>query len=157
MDALTEGPEPYVPVVIQEHIFRHDLKRKCSKPGLRVSEILQEHDLPPDQVHALVMIDDRPVEQTYWHLVKPKAGHVVTIRVIPQGSGAQGKDVLRIVGMVGVMALAIATAVFLPPLLPAFLGGAASTIGALAGIGVTIGGSLRITTLVSSPPRLEVQ
>jgi hypothetical protein len=104
-----------------------------------------------------VWIDGKPILSAEWEKTYPLPGSLVTMRIIPQGGGSGGKDVLRIVAMVGVLALAIGVSAFLPLFLPAFLAPLGTTIGTLGGIGVGIGGGLRINALISSPPQLEAR
>lgn len=66
--------------------------------GLSVAEIMRETGINPDRVQARVFLDDRFIERAYWERVRPKPGHVVTVRVIPSGGGGGGggKDTLGV-------------------------------------------------------------
>lgn len=111
------------------------------QPGMTLAAMLHDCGLDPDVVPARVCIDDRVIESAFWEQVKPQAGQLVTVRVIPQGGGGQSKDILRIVALVGILALSIVA----PPLLG--LTGALA-FGATAVIG--IGGSLGICELLTN-------
>ena len=150
-------------VIAKPHPFRSDKIVKTIPYGQRVSEIIDDMDLESTALQARVFLDEQLIEKAYWHRVKPKAGHRLTIRVIPQGgsgAGAPGmKDLYRMVAMIGVLALAVAA----PFIAPAILGSlgpigvalgsfvAPGTVGgALLTLGVTFGGSLGILSLM--PP-----
>jgi hypothetical protein len=154
MAELLDYTGPMARLVVQPHPFSTQREECVLYPGTTIQSM---HDqLGYCGSHALVWIDGKPILSAEWEQVYPLPGSLVTMRIIPQGSGNTGKDVLRIVAMVGVMALAIGASILLPPLLPAFLSGAAPAIGALAGIGVTIGGSTKILSLIpaTSSPQL---
>ena len=122
--------------------------------GGSIADIMRETGLDPDPIYARVFIDDVLVPKAYWEKVRPKAGHTLTVRVIPTGSGG-GKDVLRIVAMIAI----IAAAIFLGPEFAGFLGFEAGTPGFLAAsaaitAGTSIGGSLRMNACIP-PPRSQ--
>ena len=134
-------PLPYVPMIVCPRPFTLEGRtQKRMRPGMSIAGMLLEFDLNPETLPARVFLDDCLVEKAYWHLVKPKASHTVSVRVIPQGGGNQSKDILRIVAMVGVLALAI----FAPPMLLGLAGPAAAF--ATAGLGIV--GSMGPNTLI---------
>lgn len=141
---------PYVPMIVCPRPFTMEGRTtKQMRPGMTIADMLMEFDLNPETLPARVFIDDCLVEKSYWHCVKPKANHLVSVRVIPEGGG-QGKDVLRIVAMVGVIALAMAA--------PWAAGLAGSTLlstgtvgGALLTASVGIVGSLAVTGPIPTP------
>jgi hypothetical protein len=120
---------------------------KQMKPGMSIADMLLEFDLNPETLPARVFLDDCLIEKAYWHLVKPKASHLVSVRVIPQGGGGQSKDILRIVAMVGVLALAIAA----PYLAPVGWGLVGAWTGAALTATIGIVGSLAINSFIPSP------
>lgn len=98
---------------------------------------------------AHIYIGDNYIPRKHWARVKPKPGALVSVRAIvaPQGGGAQGKDIMRSVLLIAVMAAAIA---FGPALGAAF--GLAGAFGASVGQAVIgIGGMLLVNALI--PPR----
>lgn len=137
----------HIPIVVCPRPFTMEGRQmKRLRSGMSIADMLVEFDLNPETLPARVFIDDCLVEKAYWHCVKPKANHLVSVRVIPEG-GQQGKDVLRIVAMVGVIALAIAA--------PWAAGLAGSTLlssgtlgGALLTAGVGIVGSLATSSVI---------
>jgi hypothetical protein len=157
MPHLLAYHSPMARLVVQPHPFSVHREECVLYPGTTIA--LMHEQLGYRGSHALVWIDGRPIPQAEWETAAPDVGSLVTMRIIPQGGGGGGggKDVLRIVAMVGVMALAIGASILLPPLLPAFLAPLAPTLGALAGVGVMIGGSLRINALITRPQQLEVR
>jgi hypothetical protein len=148
----------YVPMVVCPRPFTFEGRQLRSfAPGQSIAQLMRHCGLDPDVIPARVFLDDQLIESAYWHRVKPKAGHLVSVRVIPEGGG-QGKDVLRIVAMVGVIALAIAA--------PWAAGLAGSTLlasgtigGALLTAGVGIVGSLAMSGPVPAllPRRITQQ
>ena len=76
-------------------------------PGSTVAQLLGRCGLNPDRIHARVFLDDRLLPEAEWQTIMPSAGQILTIRVIPLGGGGGGKDALRIVAMIAVVALAI--------------------------------------------------
>lgn len=118
-------------------------------PGESIAQLMRHCGLDPLRIPARVFLDDQLIESAYWHLVKPKAGHLVSVRVIPEGGNGQGKDVLRIVAMIGVVALAIAA-----PWLAGLAGATILSSGvgaALLTAGVGIVGSLAVGALIPPP------
>lgn len=134
----------------------HDRIDRFVLPGMTVAEHLREIGWKPNTLNARVTIDDRVIEYAEWEYAVPQAGQAFVTRVIPMNGG--GKDLFRIVAMVGMLALAFAA----PALIGAYggLAGAllATTPGA-AGIitAVTsIAGTLLLSALIPpSRPRLN--
>ena len=137
--------------------------------GSTIADMLRAIGLNPDPLFARVFIDDRLILKAEWEWAIPKADQLVTVRVIPTGGAGGGKDALRIVAMIAVMAAAIYTA-------NGALAGAAGAIGgggawggataagfgvggtgsALAGLGVSIIGTLAVGALIPpAKPKLQ--
>ena len=149
-----------VTVVAKPHMFRSDLIVKHIPYGKRVSEIIDDMDLESPSLQARVLIDETVIEKAYWHRVKPKAGHRLTIRVFPQGGagGAAGgpgmKDLYRMVAMLGVLAMAVAAPFLVAGLLGAIGIPGASLLasgtlgGSILTMGSMFGGSLNVLALI---------
>ncbi len=149
MSAEKTEPKAYVPMIVCPKPFTMEGRtQKRMRPGMTIADMLWEFDLNPDTLPARVLIDDCVVEKAYWHVVKPKAHHLISVRVIPEGGGNQGKDILRIVAMVGVLALAI-FAPYAAGALGYGLLGAGTLGGSLLTAGVGIVGSMGPNTLIS--------
>lgn len=134
---------PYVPMIVCPRPFTMEGRTtKQMRPGMTIADMLWEFDLNPDTLPARVLIDDCVVEKAYWHVVKPKAHHLVSVRVIPEGGGSQGKDILRIVAMVGILALAI----FVPPAI-----GLVGATAYFATAAIGIAGNLAMSGLIPAP------
>lgn len=153
---------PYVPMVVCPRPFTMEGRTmKRLTPGMSIADMMREFDLNPETLPARVFLDDCLIEKAYWHRVRPKANHIVSVRVIPEGGGGRGKDVLRIVAMIGVVALAVAAPYIAPggwglltsvggELVPSLLGGLVSS-----GIGMV--GVLAVNGPVPVPlPRRNV-
>ena len=112
--------------------------------GGTVAEILAGNGmgdvLAGDWLGAVVEIDGVEVLPEWWGRVRPRAGHLMTVKVIPAG-GEGGKEVVRMVAMLALVAGAIALGQW------EFLGAAAPYIGAAAGIG----GALALNALIPPP------
>lgn len=88
-------PEP-VQVIACPRLFTAQDRRILRIPqGLRLHEILLEAGIVPD-AHARVWIDDWLIPREMWARVRPRAGRIVTVRVIPAGGGQGGKTIGRI-------------------------------------------------------------
>ncbi len=135
-----------LPHILSVENGRIDVMRPA---GGTVTDLLRSIAWTPDGLHARVFIDGEYVEDAVWESTVPRPGQSVVVRAIPMGGGGggdQGKDALRIVAMVGVLALAIAA----PYLAPVGWG----LVGAWTGVALTatisIVGSLAISALI--PP-----
>lgn len=123
--------------------------------GGSLNEMLRAINLDPDRIFARVFIDDQLVEQAEWLTARPHAGQQVTVRVIPTGGGAGGagggKDILRVVAMLGVIILSI----FAPYAAPVGWGLVGSWMGAALSATVALVGSLAVQALIPPPkPKL---
>jgi sulfur carrier protein ThiS len=109
--------------------------------GSTIAELLRGIGLNPDPLFARVFIDDRLILKAEWEYATPKAGQLVTARVIPTGGGGGGKDALRIVAQIGIMIAAMAASMVNP------------AFGAL----VMIGGTFLVNGLIPHPlPRRTI-
>lgn len=121
--------------------------------GLPIGDLLRGIGLNPDPIFARVFIDGQLIPKAEWEWAVPQAGQLVTVRVVPTGGQGGGKDALRIVAMIGV----IAAAMFAPAALGALgVGGLTTSTGALTfqaalvSATVSIVGSLAVNALI--PP-----
>ena len=101
--------------------------------------------------YTYIEIDGIPVPKNYWNLVKPRAGHLVSINVVPTGG-----DTLRTILTIGVIA---ASFYFGGPLGAAIVGSSTFTIGgaviASSVIGsaiITVAGGLLINLIAPIEP-----
>ncbi len=129
--------------------------------GRTVAEIIEL--LQPDPIlrrHAYVFVDDWMVPRERWDRVRPRAGHIVTVRMVPTGGDDDGKSPLRIVLTIAVIAATIA---FSAGLGTAIVGAEAFTIFGLevassaigAAIISTAGGLLVNAIAPIRPPSLD--
>ena len=131
---LIPEPAPPVRVASSPHPFKaavHDLHIAEGRTLAEILEIIQ-----PDEIlrrHAVICIDDWPVPRPYWSSVRPKAGRLVSIKVVPEGGGG-GKSPLRTILTLGVIAASFA---FAGPLGTALVGAEGLALGA----GITISAS----------------
>jgi hypothetical protein len=128
--------------------------------GNTLSEILES--VQSDKVlrnHAHIFINDIRIPKENWHKVRPKRGTMITIRVIPQGGGGGGKNPLRTILMIAVIAASFA---FGGPLGASLVGANTLTIAgfeiaasAIGGAIISVVGNLLINALVPiRPPKL---
>lgn len=142
---------------------------ECAMPeGSTIAAMLRAIGLNPDPLFARVFIDDRLILKAEWEYATPKANQLVTVRVIPTGGGG-GKDALRIVAMIGVVAAAVFTAGGALAGAAGLIGGGSAWAGAtaagfgvgglgstLAGVAVSIAGSLAVNALIPpAKPKLQ--
>ena len=126
--------------------------------GLSVLDCL--HAAGVEVVQGLrVWLGDMEIPLDQWANVKPKPGRRLTIACSLSGSGGGGKDTLRIVASIAVVAAGIAA-----PYALAGLGvggvttaaGGLSLGGSLVGIGISLAGTLAVAALIPPPkPRLS--
>jgi len=141
-----------IEVFAAPHPFTTELHEFTVPAGISLAEILEESQPDPFlRRHAHIFIGDELIPRENWSLVRPKPGTRVTIRVIPGdsgGGGEGGKDPLRIILLIAVVALAI----FIPPA----IGLAAGTLGAaLASAAILTAGGLLVDLIAPIPkPKL---
>ncbi|MCK5519344.1 MAG: MoaD/ThiS family protein, partial [Alphaproteobacteria bacterium] len=83
-----------VDVAIVPHPFAVERIHHAIGAGRSVADII--HQLQPDAVlarHAHVYLNGDYIPQEQWSCVKPKAGAVLSIRLVPMGGGG-GKNAL---------------------------------------------------------------
>jgi hypothetical protein len=146
---VDESPVGYVRVLVLANVFSLERFERRIPEGQTLGEIVRGLGLPGWQ-SALVAIDGEAIPRqvgrtVWWDLVRPKAGHVVTVRAIPRGGGGGG-DKAWIGIAAGVLLVAIGVVL------------AIATWGALSpfavplivmGVGLIAGG---VITLVFPPP-----
>lgn len=160
-----------VRVVCRPHPFAEERIDALVPEGLTLAQIVAALiEDPALRAHARVWLADRTLTSephampaSHWHRVRPRAGAAVLIRVVPMGGGGGGKNPLRVVLSIAV----IAASFFLGPQLGVALGlPTASTLGgllaapinlaaAVGGFIITTVGTLLINALVP-PPRPQL-
>lgn len=137
-----------VRVLAQPHLLdpTRDRVEFMIAPGQTLAEMV-EQALPTARTlgakQLRVTINGNPVEESYWHAVKPKPGMQVLIRVVPQG------DILRNVLTIALTVAAVAAGQFYGPMLASEL-----LFGGLGGIGTgslgtALAGVITATTLLA--------
>ncbi len=134
--------------------------------GGTVAELLTAAGAPlPDGVTAKVFIGDWEIPRPLWHRVRPKPGHIVTLRIVPGfgggGGGGGKKNPLRTVLTIVVMIAAVALAAYLGPIVGGVLGpmlGVAAETATIIGGGLVSGvvgivGNLVISAVTPPPSR----
>ena len=98
-----------MPHVLSTEKGRIDVQRPV---GGSVNDLMRSIGWTPDSLSARVFIDGEYVKDAAWEYTVPRAGQSVVVRAIPMGGGGggnQGKDIGRMVAMIGIMVLAVAT------------------------------------------------
>ena len=104
--------------------------------GLTITEIVETIQIDPLlREYGVVFLDDMMVPTDRWHLVRPKPGIIVSIRMLPRGGGG----FMRILATVAITALAITAMATLGP------------AGPFVAMGITIGGGLLMNLLLPPP------
>lgn len=109
-------PQKTVNLIALPRPFSRDQIVRAMPAGSTIADMLRAIGLNPGPLFARVFIDDRLILKAEWEFATPKAGQMVTARVIPTGGGESGKDTLRIVAQIGVMILATVAAAYGGPL-----------------------------------------
>ncbi len=149
---MTGEPTGELRLIACPHVFSVEKgKIDVVRPvGGSVADILRSLAWTREHESVRAYVDGVLVQQAEWEYVLPRAGQSVVVRAIPMDGGG-GKDVLRIVAMIGVIALAFAM-----PALVGLIGvGAALFAGTTAGaliltVGTSIAGTLLVSALI--PP-----
>lgn len=128
--------------------------------GMTIQEMIDSAGFDPVmQAYLRVTIDGQPIFARYWRSVTPKAGRHVVIQLVPGKGGDSGKNPLKTVLTIAV----IAAAFFLGPGLGAALGisptAGVATFGiaegamqaAVGGFLITVVGTLAINALIPPP------
>ena len=145
-------PAGFVRVLVLRNVFTLDRYETRVPEGATLGEIVRGLGLPGWQ-SALVSIDGEAIphkvgKTNWWDLVRPKAGHVVTVRAIPRGGGGSGNK-----GWIQVAAgvVLIAIGIILIATSPTTAGlGAVIGVGLITmGVGLAASGAL---TLIFPPP-----
>jgi sulfur carrier protein ThiS len=151
---LVEQPAGKVRVLVLRSPFALNREEHHIAEGRTLAAIVADLALE-DWTDALVAIDGHVVEPKWWPSVRAKAGHVITIRVIPRGGGGSSGNKGWIQIAAGVLLIAIGVVL---------IAGGAITFGALAGagiplvvmgIGLVAGGALTLIFPPASVPKLK--
>lgn len=155
-------------LVASPHPFKTERIDTLVPDGLTLQEMLETVQFDPVlAAHAHIWISDQYIPRHYWHRVRPKPGVTITMRVVPHGGGGGGKNPLRTVLTIAVIAAAFYIPVAFPNLaanisyglgIPVTgVGGVSSlAIGkAILGGAITIAGTLAINAIAPvRPPSL---
>ncbi len=120
--------------------------QKVVPEGMNLSEILKSN-LPESMIeHAVVVVDGITIQPSIYSETIPEDGSIVTLNVLPAGGGG-GKDIMRIVLTIAVIAISAGVGVWAAGGMTGFAA-AATTAGVAAGVGMV--GMLAVNALV--PP-----
>lgn len=135
------------PHILSMEKGRIDVQRPA---GGNVKDLLRSIAWTPDSMHARVFIDGVYVKDAAWETTVPGPGQSIVVRAIPMGGGGenQGKDIGRMVAMVSIMVLAVATQQYWAVPL---LGMSAATVFAVGIAAISITTSLALTGLIPQP------
>lgn len=96
------------PVVFSPSPFKPGTTKHITLPyGVTVLEAVRACGVGPNLMRAIaVYIGDQRVDRSVWHVVRPKPGVPLYVRVELQGGGNGGKNPLRAILMLAVIAIA---------------------------------------------------
>jgi hypothetical protein len=140
---LVDEPSGKIRVLVLDNPFTLDRRDLTIDAGDTVEAIIRNLGLASWK-DAMVAIDGAPVRSEWWARVRPRSGHVMTVRAIPRGQGDSGtKGWTQILAgvvliIVGILLLDTPLAALSPYLIS-------------AGIGLAISGAI---TLIFPPPQL---
>ena len=124
--------------------------------GGTIADHMKSIGMDPGPIFARVFIDDRLIPKAEWEFARPAAGQLVTVRAVPTGGQGQGKDALRIVAMIGIVAAALLAPYAVAAYAPGW-GLIGSWSGAALSASVMITGTLAMHGLLPPPlPRRAV-
>lgn len=128
--------------------FSNKQVKQYASPGSSVFDIV--NNVCPERlvgaVDAIVMIDGHIIYRQYWHLVRPKMGTIVNVRVVPTGGKGKKNPIASL--------LSIAVMIAAPYIGAAIAGfaGVTSAIGtALITTGVSVLGRMAVSALAPPP------
>jgi len=132
----------------------------CLPAGLTLAEMIARVQPDPELIaHAHVYIDDWSIPRDRWHVVRPRPGRTVTVRVVPQGGGGGGKNPLRTVLSIAVIAASFAfggplgAALGISETAGASLGLAAGALQAAVGGAIITAVGTLLVNAIAPPPR----
>ena len=139
--STAEPSTALVPVIAAPHPLRTAHVTHVLPEGLTLTEILAV--VQPDPVlraHAHIFVEDLLIPRARWESVRPTPGQQVVIRVVAGGSG--GKNPLRILLQIAVVAIAVVAGGALGGALGAAVGFKTGSLGANLLTGLVTGGLL---------------
>lgn len=160
MNTLIERPEieQGVSVVACPHPFKVEQAFLTVEAGMTVAELMETVQPRPElRMHAHVAIMDTYIPRDMWPLVRPEPGAMVTIRMVPTGGGGGGKNPLRTLLQIAVIAASFALpgAILGAELAASTLFGSLTFGQALGGF-IAIAGNLLVNAIAPpSTPRLQ--
>lgn len=159
--------EPRVQVTAMTNPFGFKNSHFFAKEGMTIQEILDQSEVDPHHLPcAVVFIRGEVVPRNFWPKYKPKANVIVEVRIfpIPRGGGGDGgKNALRIVLTIAVIAFAAWAGPALAPMLIPTYGVATAatanligfTAGVLQGV-IGVAGMLAVNAIAPvRPPKLS--
>lgn len=120
---------PQTRLVAAPHPFRVATVDRIVPDDLTLADMLHEAQCDPVlAAHAHIWIGDQYIPRDNWRRVRPKAGAVITLRVVPQGGGGGGKNPMRTMLTIAV----IVAAMYAGPAIGAYMAGYSSVAAANA-------------------------
>lgn len=133
---------PFLPNDLEKHLLAYDQRKTLADymEGL------------PEEVEWLVAYNGEPVDRADWATVHPKPDSIITIVRSPEAGGQNGgKQILRMVAMIAVIAIAAWIAPYATPYLMA-MGMSEAVATAVVVATVTTVGSLLVNALIPLQP-----
>lgn len=113
------------------HPFQMQRIHRDVEPGATLADIVAAHDLDPGEgCEARLLLNDQVIPREDWDRIRPPAGSLVNVNVIPEGGG--GKNPLRTILTVAVTAGA--AAISGGTLVPGVAGLSAATASSIASV-----------------------
>lgn len=150
---ISAVPEPFKTARVS-HVAAH---------GLRLSEMLEQTGIDMTKGQPRVFINGERIPELLWQSIKPKPNALVEVKVVPLGGGGGGKNPLRTILSIAVIAVgSFLTAGLGTSLALGIFGGGVATAGQVAFAGalikgvVGIAGTLLVNAIAPPPsPRLN--
>lgn len=149
LDGEVLPPERRASVTLQKNPFSQTHARFEVLEGMTLYAIVTSTGLRPTILkYVRVWIGDEEIPSDVWHLVRPKAGTQIYIKLTPGGGGNMLRNILMLV--------VVLAAAFFAPMIVGALGFAAGSLGAtlltpLISMGITMLGMFLINMLIPPP------
>ena len=149
LDGEVLPPERRASVTLQKNPFSQAHARFEVLEGMTLYAIVTSTGLRPTILkYVRVWIGDEEIPSDVWHLVRPKAGTQIYIKLTPGGGGNMLRNILMLV--------VVLAAAFFAPMIVGALGFAAGSLGAtiltpLISMGITMLGMFLINMLIPPP------
>ncbi len=148
--AVFASPLPFSNKQIKAHAIAGSTLRE-------IIDLICPPQLTQAGIGAVVQINGRLIAEENWHLITPKEGSIVNVRIVPQGGGGKKNPLVTLLSIAVLVAAPYAGAALGPTLGLSVLGNGVLTAGqtaffsSLVSAGVGVVGSMLVSALAPPP------